>query len=80
VLSSAFFDRQVVLYEQVLEAGAARGAFDLAAPAGALARGIVAMKDGLGPQVVIGHPGLDSAEAERILLRHASAVTGAELE
>ena len=41
---------------------------------------MVAMEDGLGLQVVVGHPGLDSAEAERILLRHASAVTGAELE
>jgi len=38
------------------------------------------MEDGLGLQVVIGHPGLDSAEAERILLRHASAVTGADLD
>src|SRR3954453_5560807 len=65
VLSSAFFDRQVTLYEQVLETGAARGAFRLAAPAGSLARGIVAMEDGLGLQVVIGHPGLDSAEAQR---------------
>ena len=80
VLSSAFFDRQVALYEQVLEAGEARGAFHLAAPAGPLARGMVAMEDGLGLQVVIGHPGLDSAEAERILLRHASAVTGTALE
>src|SRR5215210_2502164 len=75
VLSSAFFDRQVALYEQVLEGGAARGAFDLAAPADSLARGIVAMEDGLGLQVVIGHPGLDSAAAERILLSHASAIT-----
>jgi AcrR family transcriptional regulator len=80
VLSSAFFDRQVTLYEHVLEAGAARGAFELAAPAGSLARGIVAMEDGLGLQVVIGHPGLDSAAAERILLSHASAVTGTALE
>ena len=79
VLSSAFFDRQVALYEQVLERGAARGAFELAAPADSLARGIVAMEDGLGLQVVIGHPGLDSAAAERILLSHASAVTGATL-
>ena len=77
VLSSAFFDRQVALYEQVLESGAARGAFELAAPADSLARGIVAMEDGLGLQVVIGHPGLDNAAAERILLDHASAVTGA---
>jgi AcrR family transcriptional regulator len=79
VLSSAFFDRQVALYEQVLESGAARGAFELAAPADALARGIVAMEDGLGLQVVIGHPGLDNAAAERILLDHASAVTGTAL-
>jgi AcrR family transcriptional regulator len=79
VLSSSFFDRQVLLYQHVLETGAARGAFSLAAPADSLARGLVAMEDGLGLQVVVGHPGLDSAEAERILLRHASAVTGAEL-
>jgi AcrR family transcriptional regulator len=80
VLSSAFFDRQVGLYEHVLETGAARGDFELAAPAEALARGIVSMEDGLGLQVVIGHPGIDNAEAERILLRHASAVTGARLD
>ena len=79
VLSSAFFDRQVTLYEQVLDGGVSRGAFTLAAPAASLARGIVAMEDGLGLQVVIAHPGLDSAEAERILLRHAGAVTGANL-
>src|SRR3954469_19429972 len=80
VLSSAFFDRQVALYEHVLESGVAHGAFELAAPAGSLARGIVAMEDGLGLQVVIGHPGLDSAAAEGILLSHASAVTGTVLK
>jgi hypothetical protein len=78
VLSSSFFDRQVALYQQVLDAGAAGGALALAAPAEGLARGLVAMEDGLGLQVV-GHPGLDSEEAERILVRHASAVTGADL-
>ena len=79
VLSSSFFDRQVLLYQQLLESGAERGAFELAAPADSLARGIVAMEDGLGLQVVVGHPRLDGAEAERILVRHASAVTGADL-
>jgi len=79
VLSSAFFDRQVALYEHVLATGAASGAFELAAPADSLARGLVAMEDGLGLQVVIAHPGLDSDEAKRILLRHASAVTGTDL-
>jgi hypothetical protein len=80
VLSSSFFDRQVALYQQVLDAGAAGGAFALAASAEGLARGLVAMEDGLGLQVVVGHPGLDSAEAERILVAHASAVSGADLE
>jgi AcrR family transcriptional regulator len=80
VLSSAFFDRQVALYEHVLERGAASGSFELAAPASSLARGIVAMEDGLGLQVVIGHPGLDSAEAKRILLGHAGAVTGVAID
>lgn len=80
VLSSSFFDRQVLLYQNLLESGAAQGVFRLGTDADALARGLVAMEDGLGLQVVVGHPGLDSAEAERILLRHASAVTGTELE
>jgi AcrR family transcriptional regulator len=80
VLSSSFFDRQVLLYQHLLESGAAQGVFRLGTDADALARGLVAMEDGLGLQVVVGHPGLDSAEAERILLRHASAVTGTELE
>jgi AcrR family transcriptional regulator len=80
VLSSSFFDRQVLLYQHVLESGAAQGAFRLGTDADSLARGLVAMEDGLGLQVVVGHPGLDSAEAERILLRHASVVTGAQLD
>ena len=79
VLSSSFFDRQVLLYQHVLESGAAQAAFRLTAPADSLARGLVAMEDGLGLQVVVGHPGLDSAEAEGILVRHASAVTGVDL-
>ncbi len=80
VLSSSFFDRQVLLYQHVLESGAAGGVFQLAGDADSLARGLVAMEDGLGLQVVVGHPGLGSSEAELILLRHAGAATGTDLE
>jgi AcrR family transcriptional regulator len=80
VMSSSFFDRQALLYQYVLEAGVARGSFSLAVPADTLARGLVALEDGLGLQVVIQHPGLDNAEAERILLRYASIATGVDLE
>ena len=78
-LSASFFDRQVALYEGILEAGQAAGSFELGAPAPRLARGMVAIEDGLGLQVVIGHPAISSGDAERILLDYAAAVTGADL-
>jgi AcrR family transcriptional regulator len=78
-LSASFFDRQVALYEGILEGGNSSRAFELGAPAPRLARGLVAMEDGLGLQVVIGHPAIGSDDAERILLDYASAATGADL-
>jgi AcrR family transcriptional regulator len=79
MMSTSFFDRQALLYEYVLESGSARGAFELSQPAQVVARGLVALEDGLGLQVVIQHPGIDGPEAERILLRYASMATGVEL-
>lgn len=79
VLSASFFDRQVSLYEGILEAGKSAGEFELTASAPHLARGLVAMEDGLGLQVVIGHPSIGSTEAEWILLEYAGAATGADL-
>ncbi|MFN8164106.1 MAG: TetR family transcriptional regulator C-terminal domain-containing protein [Solirubrobacterales bacterium] len=80
ILTTSYFDRQAALYESVLAAGAASGQLSLAAPVEAVARGIVALEDGLGLQVVIGHPSIDSGEAERILLAYAGAMTGVRLE
>ena len=79
VLTSSYFDRQALLYQSILEAGARGGEFSLASPAKAIARGLVALEDGLGLQVVIGHPAIDSAEAERILVHHATMATGFDL-
>ena len=78
-MSSSFFDRQAMLYEYVLSSGEATDGFALTAPADTIARALVALEDGLGLQVVIGHPGLDSAEAERILVTYASTATGVDL-
>lgn len=78
-LSAAFFDRQALLYERVLERGTGTGAFELRGEAETLARGVVALEDGLGLQVVLGHPEIDGAAAERILLAWASAATGIDL-
>jgi hypothetical protein len=37
------------------------------------------MEDGLGLQVVIGHPSIGSEQAERILLDYAGAAVGVDL-
>lgn len=77
-LSTSFFDRQVALYEAIFEYGAGRGAFELSAPAVDVARGIIALEDGLGLQVVVGHSAVDNPKAETILVRYAAWATGLE--
>jgi AcrR family transcriptional regulator len=78
-LSASFFDRQALLYERVLERGAESGVFELGADPPTIARGLVALEDGLGLQVVLGHPGVDATAAEAILLAWAGAATGVDL-
>ncbi len=78
-LSAAFFDRQVALYERILERGSEAGVLALGSDAERIARGLVALEDGLGLQVVLGHPAVNGAEAERILCEWAGAATGADL-
>ena len=75
-LSTSFFDRQVALYEAVFESGSARGDFELSGRAVDLARAMIALEDGLGLQVVIGHPAIDSSAAEGILVRFAATAVG----
>ncbi len=78
-LSAAFFDRQVMLYERVLERGIEAGAFRLDSDPTTVARGLVALEDGLGLQVVLGHPEVDAAAGEVVLVAWASAATGVDL-
>ncbi|WP_435747668.1 TetR/AcrR family transcriptional regulator [Nocardioides sp. SYSU DS0663] len=71
---ATFFAQQVGLYEQVLDEGEADGTFRLQAPAPFLARGLVALEDGYGIEVVAG-----SAAAEDVLERlrtHARLMVG----
>lgn len=78
VLSTSFFDRQVALYESLFEYGVAHGAFELAGAAVDLARAMIALEDGLGLQVVLGHRAIDGPRAEAILLSHAATITGVD--
>jgi AcrR family transcriptional regulator len=78
-LSAAFFDRQAMLYERILERGADSGRFELGSDAVTIARGLVALEDGLGLQVVLGHPEVGATTAEEILLSWAGTATGVDL-
>jgi AcrR family transcriptional regulator len=78
-LSAAFFDRQAMLYERIIERGADAGVFELRSDPATLARGLVALEDGLGLQVVLDHPELGAEAAEAILVAWAAAATGADL-
>ena len=80
MMTTSFFDRQALLYQYVLERGVDQRRFQLTQPAETVARGLVALEDGLGLQVVLQHPGIDSKEAERILLRYAGMATAVDLE
>jgi AcrR family transcriptional regulator len=76
VLSAAFFDRQVHLYESLIETGAGTGELQPVTAPATIARGLVAMEDGLGLQVVLGQGGIDQQRAEGILLDYAAVMLG----
>jgi DNA-binding transcriptional regulator YbjK len=71
---AAYVERQVTMYTDLLEAGAASGAFTLPGDARTLARNLVALEDGHGVYVLTGR--LPPAELERLLLHHAALATG----
>lgn len=75
-LMASLFAREVALYTTVLEVGAATGEFTLAAPAGELARNLVALEDGYGLHIVSRNPEITPAAARELLLGFARAGTG----
>jgi AcrR family transcriptional regulator len=78
-LSAAFFDRQAMLYERILERGSDSGRFELESDSVTIARGLVALEDGLGLQVVLGPPEIAAPAAEAILLAWAGTATRVDL-
>ncbi|GAA0231639.1 TetR/AcrR family transcriptional regulator [Saccharothrix mutabilis subsp. mutabilis] len=73
-------ERQVALYAAILEAGAATGVFDLTRDATTIARGLVALEDGLGLHLTHAVPTFTVAEAEAMLVAHACDATRCDLE
>src|SRR5439155_17472360 len=78
-LTVSFFERQVALYQVILEAGVARGLFELTDDSHTLGRNLVALEDAHGLHVLMGDSPIDRDEAERLILCYASDATGCNL-
>jgi AcrR family transcriptional regulator len=77
---TSLFDRQVAMYQVILEDGAASGVFALAQPSLSIARNIVALEDAYGYRMVAHHPTIDQAVATRLILDYARLATGHPLD
>ncbi|MFJ5229332.1 TetR/AcrR family transcriptional regulator [Kitasatospora sp. NPDC088391] len=71
-LMSSLWDREVLLYETILEAGAASGAFTLRREPHDLAQALLAMEDGLGLHLVSHNSAVPVEHALRLLTAFAA--------
>ncbi|MER3388247.1 TetR/AcrR family transcriptional regulator [Microcella pacifica] len=75
-LLTTLFDRQVGMYQVVLEQGAARGLFTLGESSVRIARNLVALEDAYGYRIVARHPTIDHDAAAELILAYARHATG----
>ena len=78
-LAVSFFERQVALYQVILETGAAQNLFALTASSRTIGRNLVALEDAHGLHVLMGDSPVGRDEAERLILCYASDATGCNL-
>jgi AcrR family transcriptional regulator len=77
---TALFDRQVAMYQVILESGAASGVFRLQQPSETIARNIVALEDAYGYRMVARHGSIDNAVATGLILDFARLATSHPLD
>ena len=75
-LLTALYDRQVSMYQVILETGAAQGVFTLQDPSLTVGRNLVALEDAYGYRMMARHPSIDHAAASRLILDYARLATG----
>jgi AcrR family transcriptional regulator len=78
-LMQDLFDRQVALYEEILDDGVRSGVFAPTAPALTVARALVALEDSLSYYILNEHPELDHTACVGIVTATASALIGIAL-
>jgi len=80
VLLTSLFDRQVAMYQSILEAGVVLGEFTLSSSSISIARNLVALEDAYGYRIMADHPVLDYNEARNLILDYARASTSHALD
>ncbi|MEU9831223.1 TetR family transcriptional regulator [Streptosporangium sp. NPDC048047] len=75
LLLTTLYDRQVSLYQSVLETGAALGTFTLADDSLIVARNLVALEDAYGYRITARHPVIGPEEAAELILAYARTAT-----
>jgi AcrR family transcriptional regulator len=80
VLLTALFDRQVAMYQTILDSGAALGVFALESDSLTIARNLVALEDAYGYRIMAGHPSLDHDASAELILDYARLATSHPLE
>ncbi|MEY9875055.1 AcrR family transcriptional regulator [Streptacidiphilus sp. MAP12-33] len=75
-LLTALYDRQVSMYQVILEIGAAQGVFTLHGSSLTIGRNLVALEDAYGYRMMARHPAIDHAVAGRLILDYARLATG----
>lgn len=80
VLLTALFDRQVAMYQTILDSGAVSGVFTLASDSLTIARNLVALEDAYGYRIMAGHPTLDHDATAELILDYARLATNHPLD
>jgi len=75
-LLTALYDRQVAMYQVILESGTAQGVFVLASDSRTISRNLVALEDAYGYRIIAGHPSIDHDTAAELILDYARVATG----
>jgi AcrR family transcriptional regulator len=72
---TSLYDRQVAMYQVILESGAATGVFELTQSSETIGRNIVALEDAYGYRMVARHPTITLDVATELILDYARLAT-----
>jgi len=79
VLLTSLYDRQVSMYQSILDTGSALRVFRLTTDALSISRNLVALEDAYGYRITARHPLIGPEEAAELILSYARTVTGNDL-